>query len=733
MNQPAARFRTQQRLCLLALLALPFAALAQEQADWSLCPPVQSPLTASPWAEGDTAPSEQGTAISADQATARSDSLTTFSGQVVIQHRDKRLEAQQADYDKQRERIDLTGDVRLYTGNLNLQGERAHLELGRDSGAIEGARYYFPGSHAFGSAESIDFSSPQRTELVGARYTTCNPEAEAWVLKAQRMVLDEGENTGEAYHATLAFQGVPFLYLPYINFPLAGRKSGLLPPSIQVSEQNGTDISLPYYLNLAPHRDATLTARNMTARGAQLLSEFRYLNPASRGELHYDYLPDDKQTDSKRAYGSLLHEASLGHHWQLLLDYKEASDGAYFNDLDYSLGSASQTHLQRRLELSYQDPIWSFLTRIEDYQSLSGDETYQRLPQVRLGAHPAARPNRLNLGLDAEWVYFEHPGTQPTGSRLDLSPELSLPLQGAAWYLTPRLAGRHTQYDLEGGSGASEPSRSLPVASVDSGLFFERSHGEALTQTLEPRLYYLYVPYEDQDDIPVFDTGLNSFSFEQLFRDNRFSGADRVGDAHQLSAALSTRFLDDRSGTELFRASLGQISYFRNRTVTLDPATPTTKTASSALAAELAARPLKGLEFSASALWDPHQDRYDEVSSRLRYRPDKARNIGLSYRMKRETLELLRQSDLSTAWPLSRRWRFIGRWNYDLENEHDLETVAGLGYESCCWGARLVLRNRRDTVTDEMNASVYFVLEFKGLARLGRPIDNELERGILGY
>lgn len=722
---------------LLALLLLGAGqSWAEAGGDWRLCPPVQSPLTLTPAPDTDKEGSATGTDVSADQVTAQSDHRTTFSGNVVIKHQDKRLEAQQADFDRQQDRLELNGEVKLYSRNINLLGDQAYLDLGKDTGAIQGARYYFPQSHAFGSAKRIDFSNPQYTELEQARYTTCNPDDEDWVLKARRMTLDQASNTGEAYHATLAFQGVPFFYLPYINFPLEGRKSGLLAPSFNFSETNGTDISLPYYLNLAPHRDATLTARNMTARGTQLLSEFRYLNPGSEGELHYDYLADDKKTDTNRGYGSLLHSASLGQNWQLLLDYKEASDANYFNDLEYSQGNASQTHLQRRAEITYNDASWSFLTRIEDYQSLGAGETYQRVPQIQLATQHAHTPNTLNVGLGAEWVQFRHDGAVPTGSRLDLSPEISLPLQGTAWYLHPKLLGRYTRYDLENATGDSRPSRSLPVTSVDAGLFFERPiprEQGSLTQTLEPRVYYLYVPYEDQDGIPVFDTGLNSFSFDQLFRDNRFSGADRVGDAHQVTGAITTRFLDNRNGEELFRASLGQISYFRNRTVTLDPTTPTAKPASSALAAELATRPLQGLNFSSAALWDPHQDQYDEISARLRYRPGAGHNLGLAYRMKRETSELIRQTDVSASWPISHNWQFIGRWNYDLVNNRSLDTVAGLGYESCCWGARLVARNRYNAVNQDIESSIYFVLELKGLTRLVQPIDNELERGILGY
>jgi LPS-assembly protein len=306
-------------------------------------------------------------------------------------------------------------------------------------------------------------------------------------------------------------------------------------------------------------------------------------------------------------------------------------------------------------------------------------------------------------------------------------------MRGTAWFLTPRLALRHTQYQLKDVVGDDRPYRSQEVASLDGGLFFEREveiAGRPLQQTLEPRLYYLHVPYDDQSNLPVFDTSDLDFTFSQLFRDNRFSGADRMGDAEQLTLALSSRLNRPDNGRELARASLGQIFYFRDRQVTL-PSQPIETDDSSSLVGELALQPRDGLSLSATAQRNLHQDVSERIGARLSYRPEPSRALSLSYSYRRD--QSVRQTDLVALWPLSQHWQFLGRWHYDLETERSVDVLSGLEYQSCCWGLRLVGRAQLNTSTQEIDRSIYLSLELKGLGNIGQGLDSELERGILGY
>ncbi|WP_127478251.1 LPS-assembly protein LptD [Sulfurivermis fontis] len=710
---------------LLALLPATLQAQEPEQDDrWSLCRPSGEiiPLP-------ELGPKEDGaTHISADRGTSEGEGISHFSGDVVMLQSGRRIEADEARYDQANDLLNLDGNVRLYTDNMALNGNRASLRPDSDSGEIHDAQYHFRSNHAFGSADVIIMRDPEHTELSGATYTTCDPDKVDWLLKARQIDLDESTNTGEARHLTVEFKGVPFLYLPYLNFPLKGRKTGLLPPTLGSSDKTGTDISVPWYWNIAPNYDATLTPRYMSARGTQLQGEFRYLHPGNRGQLNMEMLPgDDRYNNEDRSYTSYQHNGRFGEGWTNTIVYNGVSDTDYFNDLGNSQARASTTHLERRVDLAYRGIGWDFRGRVQDYQALSGSEPYQRLPQLRLNAASPHRRDTLQYTLASELVHFAHDERAPTGNRMDLTPGISLPLEGTAWFLTPRFALRHTQYQLQNQLGDETPTRTTPITSLDGGLFFERelSLGERpVLQTLEPRLYYLYVPYRDQDELPRFDTGEYDFTFAQLFRDNRFSGPDRQGDANQITLALTSRLLDQHSGNELLRASIGQIRYFADRRVTLTGSEPIERQTSD-IVAELGVKPVPDLDLAATTRWNPEDERGEVLTGRARYAPDQNHLLSFDYRYRRD--QELRQTDIVAYWPLTPRWRVLGRWNYDLQLERSLETVAGVAWEDCCWALHFAVRQRLDTVSFESNNSFMLTLELKGLSSLGKRLEDELE------
>ena len=725
--------QSSRKDCVVVLLTLlPLIATAAQEDSYAFCLP--SGLGEVPALEA-LPEGDESVQISADQVTAKSKTVSSFQGNVSIHRRDSVMEASRADYDKTSDTLELHENIRYRTPTMYLTADHASINIGEDSGRLENPRFQMLDLHAFGEAE-VMLEEKNRARLENTLYSTCPPGQRDWQLKAGKLELDRDNNIGIARKVSIAFKGVPFIYLPYISFPLEGRKTGFLVPEIGHSSSSGTDIRLPYYWNIAPHRDATTTPRYISKRGSMLETEFRYLNPNSAGILNVDALSDDKLYGDDRLSAIFHHDARLGRAWQTSLDYRYVSDTDYFNDLGNSQGNTSLTHLERRLDLSYQGNNWRFQGLAQDHQTLSGDEPYRRLPQLRLTAASPERSGKVQYAFSGEWVNFAHEDplpSRPEGSRLDLYPSLSLPLQGTAWFLTPRLASRYTQYQLIDVVGDDSPSRSQEIASLDAGLFFEREleiSGRSLQQTLEPRLYYLHVPYEDQSTLPVFDSSALDFSFSQLFRENRFSGTDRMGDAEQLTLALSSRLNRLDNGRELARASLGQIFYFRDREVILPTQTIETNDSSS-LVGELALQPRENLTLSATAQWNPHQDITEQLGARLSYRPEPRRALSLNYRYRRD--QALRQTDLVAMWPLSQHWHFLGRWNYDLEIEQSLDTLTGLEYQSCCWGLRLTGRAQLNTSTQEIDRSIYLSLELKGLANIGQRLDSELERGILGY
>ncbi len=714
---------------------MPAPALAADEADdrWALCPPIVDNRAS-------TIPPYQATSsgaiqITADEVFADSGQVTRLQGNVVVQRDQAILLGDQAEYFRKEDKLLMQGDVSYRGNGMRVESDRTQLFLGEQSGYFEHARFHVKDAHAFGSAERIDVMDPEHVQLNDLSYTTCNPDDADWELKASELSLDQATNTGEAWHATLSFQGVPFFYSPYLNFPLQGRKSGLLPPTVGNSDRNGTDVSLPFYWNIAPNQDATITPRNINRRGGMLMGEYRLLTENTHGQINGSYLNDDKLYGDDRSYFSLRHNARISQGWSSALVYRRASDSDFFLDeLGGNDESGSQTHLERRADLNYNSRYWHFLARAQDYQTLSGTSPYQRLPQLRLNGQSPKRMNRLRYSLESEAVSFRHETRIPTGDRVDLKPALSLPLGGPGWFFTPTAAWRYTQYQLNDYVPGEEYERSLPVNSLDTGLIFERSLQLAdapFVQTLEPRLYYLKVPYQDQDELPLFDTGEADFSFTQLFSDNRFSGADRQGDADQLTYALTSRLLDDRNGKERARVAIGQIHYFRDREVTLLSGDPSATREKSDIIGELALMPTDALSARVTEQWNPETEKVERLNGRLRYSPEKRKVFNLGYRYHRDNA--IQQADMALFWPLTRQWRVLGRYNYDLNHDISLDTIGGLEYESCCWSVRVLARAQRNSIDEELNHSIYLTLELKGLASLGRGLEESVERGILGY
>lgn len=663
-----------------------------------------------------------------------------LTGNVRIDRGNRSLQAQRIIYDKRTDRADAAGDVRFEQPGLQISGRSGYTLIHGERGEFNDAHYRLTPYNARGSAKKIEKINGTITHLDQATFTTCPAPKPAWQLSAHKVELNSASGIGQAYDVKVEFKGVPLLYSPWLSFPIGDRrKSGFLAPSIGHSGQSGAEISIPYYWNIAPNQDATITPRLLSKRGLQLNGEYRYLTASSHGTIGASYLPDDRRYGGSRSLFSFNDQSRFSAHWRADVSLSRASDRTYFQDLGRSLNLATTTSLERRIDLRYDNGPWAVLGRLQNFQPLTNTpDTYERLPQILVHANVPDPHRPLIYHVYGEAVRFQHAGSAVTGTRLDLDPGVTLDLRGAAWFLRPQLNVRYTHYSLSDVSPGQPRTltRTTPIVSVDSGLYFDRNTHwgqRALVQTLEPRLFYLYVPYRDQSNIPIFDTTPLDFGFNQLFRTNRFAGADRQGDANQLSAALTTRFLDPDGGQELLRASLGEIFYFRNRKVVL-PGDSVDRTSRSALAGEVAAAISRHGSVSVSGQWDPNQRQTDQALVRYHYQRDQRHIINLEYRYLRGNIQ---QADLAALWPLTSRWQAVARWDYSIRDRRTLEALAGVEYDSCCWAVRLAARRyitaSSTGVGSTQNTGIYLQLILKGLGSVGQRVDDLLEHGILGY
>ncbi|MBI4988416.1 MAG: LPS assembly protein LptD [Rhodocyclales bacterium] len=602
---------------------------------------------------------------------------------------------------------------------------------------------------ASGTADRIQFQGHNHMRLTNATYSTCAADDPDWYARVAELSLDYDREVGEGRDASVVFKGVPLFYTPWLSFSLNNkRKSGLLAPTIGSSTKSGLEFALPYYWDIAPNMDATITPREMSKRGLQINGEFRYLNHDYRGQVRAEWLPNDKLTQTNRYGYSIAHNQNFGGGLTGTLNLNGVSDATYLSDLHTRIGSSSQVNLLRQGTLSYSGGWWWAGANVQRYQTLQNpllafvDKPYERVPQLTL---MASRPEFLGgtaFAFTGEYVNFDHP-TKDTGRRLTFYPQLSLPLQTAAWHLTPKIGLHTTRYDLNRvvpGSGPDTIVRSLPILSVDSGVAFEREvswFGHSLAQTLEPRLYYLLVPQRNQDKIPQFDTGAMDFNFATIFSDNVYSGVDRIADANQLTAALTSRLIDPQTGEEYVRGMVGQRYYFAKQQVTLQGESARPAGTSDFLAA-LSGRILPNTFADVAWQYDPRERATERFAVGGRWQPDFAKVLNASYRYTRDHSGItggtagIRQVDFSGQWPLGRGWYGVGRFNYSLRESKIVETLGGLEYNGGCWVGRVVLQ-RYATATGDANKAIFVQLELNDFAKIGSNPLELLARRIPGY
>ncbi len=682
--------------------------------------------------------------ITSDYSELLDGEITGFTGNVEMTRADQHLRANMASYDTVSDMMDTQGQVYYSEDGLALFSNSASLHFATDQSVLRDALFISLDGPIRGSAKVAYRDSDLLSHYKDASYTSCRPGNQDWIVHASRFKMNKESGLGSATNAWLEFKGVPILYTPYINFPIDDRRTtGFLFPSIGSNEENGFDMEIPFYWNIAPNLDATLRPRYLSKRGVLLGGDFRYLTEITKGSVGLEIMPYDELRNRPRFHGKLLNVTRLAKGLIADLDLNFVSDNDYFDELGDTLSISDRRHVRSRADIRYNQPGVSFLTRAESYQTIDRTipETfrpYLKLPQVALNLnHSFDSTIPVDLGMSNEYINF-YRSNSITAHRFNTKPFVSLPIIDSGSYIIPKISFQFTHYLLNNqlAGKPSSISRGLPIASIDTGLFLERDFkfGSAdLLHTIEPRVFYLYIPETNQDDIPIFDTALNDFTYNSLFREYSYSGLDRLQNANQVSVGLTSRIIDSNTGMEYLKFGIGEVFYFADRTAMLPGQAIQTNQLSNVVA-ELSGRFNQHLSFSTGLQWDPYENDFDRGHVRLQFinRPDQVINLGYQYRQN----ELI-QSDVSFRWPIYDNWYAVGRWQYSLKFNTTKESFIGLEKEGCCWRFRVVGRKYINAISAtaeaELQTGIFLQLELKGLSSFGDKVEEFLEKNISGY
>lgn len=715
--------------------------------------------------------------------------IADFKGQADLARADQRLYGDFVSHNTEAETLTAQGNVVYQEKGLAFSSDSAFLRMKTNEGVLRNAQFLLETVPSRGTSRVVHLDSKDVTRYDTVTYTACPPGNQDWLMHSSSTRIDRSTGRGLAKNAWLEFKGVPFLYTPLMTFPTDDRRqTGFLTPSFASTKVGGFDLSIPYYINIAPNYDATLTPRMLTNRGPMLRSEFRYMSDWTVGRVGAEFMPHDDRRDSARGSFTFENRAKFTERLRSNVDINWVSDKRYLNELGNVLSFPINRHLASNANLRYAGSNYSLETRGDYYETIdttihSRNRPYRRLPQLLAKFHDEIGETGLRFQGRTDLSVFDHPRNdlRVTGQRFNMQPRLYYPFTTPGGFVTPSISLDYTQYWLDWPdaqrAGRSESiSRVAPVFSVDSGAYFEREFDWGSTpmqQTLEPRLFYVYIPKVNQDRIPIFDTGVYDFNFYQLFRENRFAGGDRLGDANQFTAALTSRFVDRSSGLERLRASIGEVFYFRNPSVTLpcdqdltanqtltdwqlgqsriSPSVncignrPIANTQDkSNLVGELSSQLSEDWSIRTIGQWNPDSGQIDRGQIGLQYNNKANQLLNLGYRYRRDPItgdEVVQQTDASFRLPIADGWFLSGRWQYSILNQVTVETFLGIERETCCWrfsliGSRFLNGasiNAADSGSATTNNAIFVQLELKGLTRFGDQVDRFLTRSLNGF
>ncbi|MES2151525.1 MAG: LPS-assembly protein LptD [Pseudomonadota bacterium] len=682
----------------------------------------------------------------AERISGRLDRELKLERDVELVRGQTRLSADTACFLQVEDEVRAKGRVNMWRFGDRYKGDELQLNLDSGQGWLLHPEYRMELNNAQGKARRLDFINEEMAVVTDGTYSTCEGPDPDWYLKSSTLRLDTGRDLGVAGKTIVYFKGVPILGTPAMSFSLSGaRRSGWLPPSIGFGSKGAAEVTLPYYFNIAPNRDLTLTPRLMPRRGLQMGATMRYLGETEAGsyigETHAEVLLDDRQTHTDRWLVNSIHNQALAPGLSYGWNVRAASDNDYPSDFSKSISTSAERQLLREIHSGYASQYWSLTARVQNYQVLQDPAAatnplltvarpYDRLPQVNFHA------GRYDVGgfdwaADAELTHFSHP-TLLGGTRALLAPQLSYPWVRPGYFITPKLMLNASSYQLDSAPGKPGAlSRVLPTFSLDSGLVFERDStlfGRAVTQTLEPRLFYVYTPYKDQSLFPNFDSAESGFNFAQIFNENRFIGADRIADANQVTAAITSRYIE-ANGAERLRLAIGQRFYFREQRVLLDASTAHVESRSDLLLAATG-RIADDWSFDSAVQYNAGAKQTSSSNYGLQWQPGEKKVINAEYRYLRDSFK---NADVSSQWPLSQRWYGVGRVSYSLRDKKILESLIGLEYKADCWVFRMGAQ-RFVTTAQNTSTPIFFQLELNGLSKLG--FGNPLEsfyKSIPGY
>jgi len=714
------------------------------------------------------------------------DSLRGYAGREVeadgtvrLRRRDQRIFSDWLRYDPEADEVTAEGNVRFERFGDKLTGSRLKANLTDERGFMTGAAFELrpeppkaprerplsafertpvaPATFARGTADRIDFESRTRMRTERTTFTTCECGNDTWLVRAGELTLDQDQNTGVARDARLEFFGVPILYSPYLSFPLKEeRKTGLLTPHIGTTGRTGAQVAQPFYWNIAPNYDATFTPRYLQKNGFMLDSEFRYLEKSLNGRAFYQVLPNDKNSnDQYRYFGAFRHQQNYGP-WYGMVNIQQVSDSQYFTDLSTNVAQTSQAVLPREATLGrngtwWNGGTWNVNGLYQRWQTLQVDPAnpttspYSRAPRVSLTAAKADIAG-FDFDLISNYNDFQNPTiTLPNGQRWMANPSVSFPITTAFGYVTPKVGVNYRQYSIDNKTITPNFNQSIttPTVSVDSGMVFERDtnvFGSAVTQTIEPRLYYTWIPYRDQNRIPNFESTTQDLSFATLFTENQFSGYDRINDLHAITWGLSTRLIQAENGAERISAGIAQRYFIERQRVTIPGVLPTPNSTSDLLAA------VRGIIIphwilDAGVSYTTQQSQLQRAYTALRYNPEPGKLLNAAYRFTRQnttpgttttTNPNVDQIDLSGQWRFAGNWGLVGRYNYSFNDKRTLEALAGLEYGDDCWAIRGVFHRFAVTAAQEVN-SFFVQLELSGISKVGNTAEQLLRRSVPGY
>jgi LPS-assembly protein len=688
--------------------------------------------------------------VRAEEITGRPDREVNLVRDAELIKGQTRMTADTACYKVVEDQVTAQGNVNMWRFGDRYKGDALQLNLDSGKGWLLHPEYRMELNNAQGKANRIDFIDEDVAVVSDGTYSTCEGPNPDWYLKANTLRLDSGRDVGTAGKTVVYFKGVPIIGTPAMSFSLSGaRRSGWLPPSIGFGSKGSGEVMVPYYFNIAPNRDLTLFPRMILRRGLQVGATARYIGETDAGsysgETHTELLVHDRVTNTDRWLVHSQHAQAVAPGWSYGWLVRAASDDEYPSDFSKSVAGSAERQLLRELRTDYQSQYWSLLARVQRYQvlqdpaaatnpSLSVARPYDRLPAINFHA------GRYDVGgfdwaVDAEATRFSHP-TQIQGNRAVLVPQLSYPFVRPGYFITPKVMLHASKYDLDGttgvpGAAGTSLNRTLPTFSLDSGMVFERDSklfGHAVTQTLEPRLFYVRTPYKDQGAFPNFDSAEAGFNFAQIFTENRFIGQDRIADANQVTAALVSRYIEP-NGAERLRLALGQRFYFSQQRVQLDPNAKLNQSRSDVLLAA-AGRVADDWSFDSAIQYNASARSVFSSNYGVQWLAGAKKVVNAEYRYQRDSFKNV---DLSSQWPLSLRWYGVGRVSYSLRDRKVLESLIGLEYKADCWVFRMGAQ-RFVTAAQTTSTPVFFQLELNGLSKLG--LGNPLEsfyKSIPGY